>query len=639
MAFNNNISDISEEFPNPTLIEDGRSLERRFSTKIIVKGVKVLGNNNTALNSWVQKLEKQIDETNDDYDFEAYPFQIRVVAGSDVNELEALYMSNEPQKFEVNFFLNGDDNGKSFVKFGSEFRTRFLKLKDFGSGKNPIKINGYNDLNFLKALKDGCFTDTNSTSLFTRLVHLSQLVSIVMSPVYDLVNNLKGLNILSMAETYFESIITELVVQVESTINEANDDPENPMNQILFFNQAESFLEDFKKQYFDTYFGNLILSDTNLEYLNDCLQYYFKDNLFMKYWDAKNKFDEALINSLTNTDNLDATVIGFIEDFKKNKEQLTDMALGGAIMGSACFTIGTIYQIIYDIVNTIVQLVKYSLAFLQYLGGEVLEALQSVEEEDNSHPYDVNIISSFFPSFDVNKFLSEDLKPLVYGLRDLVLNILDNFIINASEYGTMAGNFMHHIAQKSISGVLKLIFKPYDQNASFLDRLWWVVTSYFNIGTILGPIIVDLILLICSGGTLGVVSATAKFGKIAKVDKLFRFAKESAEGLQNLKLFTTLDKMIPAKLRALISKLLDDLWAAIGSAWDAVKSIIERGKSYITIAYNELKNTDGLPSLDSILKTIDNFYDGASLINFVISLYLILFGGEINEEGNLVIAE
>jgi hypothetical protein len=260
----------------------------------------------------------------------------------------------------------------------------------------------------------------------------------------------------------------------------------------------------------------------------------YKDSRTVQFSEAKERFEKALFADLTSSDNISSTLKKFIEDAKKNKQSLKDLAIGGATVGSSAFIIGTVYQIIYDIINAFVTIVKYIVYGVQVAVTKVYSA---ITEDTTLEPViDKSVLTRFITEFDLSEFLTEDIPNMIEGLYEFATHLIDDFIKNAEKYGQMVGYYIREIVSGSVSGSMSLFFTPYDANASLSDRIVWSITQWFNMGTLLGPIIVDIVLLFCSGGTTGVISAASKFGKIDKIADVLKFTKYSEEVLEKFKI-------------------------------------------------------------------------------------------------------
>jgi hypothetical protein len=86
---------------------------------------------------------------------------------------------------------------------------------------------------------------------------------------------------------------------------------------------------------------------------------------------------------------------------------------------------------------------------------------------------------------------------------------------------------------------------------------------------------------------------------------------------------------VPKKLKDLIIKLFQKIWDATGAFIEKFKALIEK-------AYKAAGNTE-LPSFDKITEKLDNLYDSAEGINFVIAICLMFFGGAVNSDGEFTI--
>lgn len=362
-------------------------------------------------------------------------------------------------------------------------------------------------------------------------------------------------------------------------------------------------------------------SQDSQEWISTIIKKY-QDSRIVQYCEAKQRFEKVFYSELVNAKNISGVLKDIIDDYKKHEQEITELVVIGATAGTSAFVIGTIYQIFYDIISAFVTLIQYA-----YYGavGLATYAYNAVAGESKEPAIDYAAITQFFTSFDLEGFLTNDLPELADGVIQLCYDVLDDFINNAEKYGTLVANYVTDACGGVLSGTMSLFLQPYDSNASLPSRVWWGVTQWFNLGALLGPVIVDVILFFCSGGTGGVVSATTKLGKLEKVGDALRYTKKAMTLIEDIPAFANIIKKIPTRIKTLIIKIFQQLWDATGAFADKFKDLI--------IQAYKAANNSALPSMEEIALRIDDAYDTAEGINFFIAICLMFFGGSINEEG------
>ena len=330
---------------------------------------------------------------------------------------------------------------------------------------------------------------------------------------------------------------------------------------INFFESMASYLPsiDFLLDFFWESFDAMIA--TNQE-VHDFLR---------KLFHAKNRFEKAMYKS------------GGTEIYNqlfgpKGKQMLDDsgkhieLMIGGGLFGTIPFLFGTIYQIIYDIVNLITNLCWYA-----YWG--TAGALSWLFKPDETKKKDMvkadeSLLEMFTFNFDLNE-LPQTLSKIFGKMASLIKLALDNFIENAKEYGKTAGKIMGELITTMASGTLSLMTSGYPKKPTLWNRFTYIIKQWFSIGCILGPILVDIILLFCSGGVSGIFSAASKLGKLDKVGDVmkygFRFYTKTKKIIASSGFYKKFDALIPKALKDLLQNLLEQLWAITSSLPDFFK--------------------------------------------------------------------
>jgi hypothetical protein len=255
---------------------------------------------------------------------------------------------------------------------------------------------------------------------------------------------------------------------------------------------------------------------------------------------------------------------------KLANSRVLKFAAAGAVVGSVAFTVGTVYQIIYDIVDAFVQIIKYTGAGIGYLYGAARDTLTAAATEPEAAlaPASDETVLSLFSGFDVEAFLTTDLPMLIADLRTTALGIVDDFIENAHRYGEAAAEFLTRVLGQGAETTLSVLFDAYEASASVLDRMLYAVKQWFSLGTMLGPMIDDIVLMFCWGGASGVASAAAKLGKLDEIGDALAFTRRAAGAIEHLPVYERVVGLInrSPRLRTTIARLFEALWNAAG-AW------------------------------------------------------------------------
>jgi hypothetical protein len=352
---------------------------------------------------------------------------------------------------------------------------------------------------------------------------------------------------------------------------------------------------------------------------------------------AKREFEEQIYYTVASPENLKKIAGGMFEDLSKHSEELIVLAIAAPTIGLSYFILGTVWQIIYDIVSAIVMIAQLG----YYAVGGIYSYLTApeVNTEDWAN-MDEETMNSLFPSFDEEartKFINEDLPKIIEDIRAFTRPLMADFIHQPRYYGQMVGDFIaENILANTVDGAFWLLTTPYPKNEGFFSKLWWVIKQYFNLGAMLGPIIVDIVLLFCSGGASGVFSGAAKLGKVDKVSDILRYTQRSVDAIKSASRYTQIIEMIPLRLRTKIFELFERLWM-----W--VADIVEVIKDVFKFVNNKLPEAKRLPTenIDELARLFDKWNDRLQIAGLVAALGLLFFGPttQINEEGKVALSE
>ncbi|GAA6142504.1 hypothetical protein [Hydrogenophaga sp. 5NK40-0174] len=316
--------------------------------------------------------------------------------------------------------------------------------------------------------------------------------------------------------------------------------------------------------------------------------------------------------------------------FNCNQQQIGDLAVGGAVVGGTAFVVGTVYGIIYDIVSTFVMIIKYSFAGIKWVFKQGLNAASSAMAPQDMAPVSDETVQSWFPSFDLKTFFQQDLPEMCKLLVDLARKVIDDFKLHAAEYGQLVGQYMGKAMGGALQGTLKLMFDAYDASASLLERVWYVIKQWFRIGSVLGPLVVDIILMFCTAGTGTVLSAAAKLSKVEKLGDAMRFLKLSRKAVESLGVYKRMATMIPQRLVKLVQTVIQKVWNAVGAVKDQVSDALR-------LAFGSKVDAPDGDDVRWLLELVDVWYQRCSTLNFFIAVILLITGGStVDQKGQVV---
>lgn len=419
-------------------------------------------------------------------------------------------------------------------------------------------------------------------------------------------------------EESLEYYSTGLIETIKEKILDENSTP-------LVFDHRELFSKvQTKFSFLFDYLGNEI---EEVPFLVRQSAEWLQDSYIVQLSDAKRSFEMSLAKEVVNLDSLGETFRALLKDTADHLEEFGALAIIGSTIGGAVFIVGTIFQIVYDIFNAFITIIKYAYYGAKYAISATADLLKKGEQP----AVDSNVLASLISAFDLQSFLTNDLPEIFWGTLEFAKSIADDFITNAHQYGKTTGEYINLMFQNSVSGVTSMLFDAYDHSASVAQKIWWSIKQWFNLGTMFGPIIVDIALLFCSGGVSGVVSAAAKLGKVDKIADVMRFTKVAGSTIEGLAAYRQIVSRIPTRLSEIIYKLFQQLWDAAGGALDKIKDAMRK-------AYEMVSDKSELPEFEEIAESVQSLYDKAEGVNFFIAIILMVFGGSINEKGEFALS-
>lgn len=546
------------------------------------------------------------------------------------------YWSKEiaPDDGEICLFvrlIEGSSPAETVFSIGKGLRESFADyLGDDGSAAIRDGLTDFISAEFNRDIKELIESGKLVADTWQRSEGILRFLSYfetLITPVIEILDNLpKGLDFGAVEETLRNSFQNVLISETAKLLKSDKEE------ELKFSDHADVLYERITGQ-FSWFLNALPAHDLAAAFFIEQVKLRYADSRMLQMVVANEKFKIAIGTSLLSKDNLSDMLRGNAEAAMKNQQQIGDVAIGGAIVGSTAFVIGTIYQIIFDIVNAFVQIIKYSFKGLNYAYQQASDYLTAEPLDESLAEADPLILGEIFPPIDIEEFLTVTVPEIFSGVVEFASGVIDDFLVNAEKYGKLVGDYLASAMGKTVETALHLFLEKYNPNASILERIWYVIKQWFNAGALLGPILVDIALLFCSGGLAGPVSAATKIAKIDKLSDVFRFAKVGSKALGKFTHLNTIIKKIPPRLVKVVDRLLEQLWQVVGPALNQVKE-------WMVLAHKSLKGQKELPDLKALSEMVDNWYSRCSTLNFLIAIVLLFTGqSEVNSKGQITLAK
>jgi hypothetical protein len=463
------------------------------------------------------------------------------------------------------------------------------------------------------------------------LLQLFGFANAELQPIAQLLASLAGdSDADSATDTFFGQFESLLVARVREVLALGSGEG----GAVSFVEASSRFLDDLRAE-FSWFFDYLPQTAAGEAALVEQVLAKLANSRVLKFAAARDAFLASLTGSLLDTESLGSVFSANLAALQARQRQIFDIAAAGAVVGSVAFTVGTVYQIIYDIIDAFVQIIRYAGAGIGYLYGAAKDALiaSATEPDEALAPASNETVLSLFSGFDVEAFLTTDLPMLIADLRTTALGIVDDFIENAERYGEAVAEFLTRVLGQGAETTLNVLFDAYDESASALDRMLYAVKQWFSLGTMLGPMIVDIVLMFCSGGSSGVVSAATKLGKLDAVGDALAFTRRAAGAIERLPVYDRVVSFVnrTPRLRTTIARLFEALWNAVGAVADRVKQLL-------AVLYKAPE--PDWPPLEDVAVMVDTWYDRCSTVNFFAGILVMLSGSaDVDTDGNLVLAD
>ena len=368
------------------------------------------------------------------------------------------------------------------------------------------------------------------------------------------------------------------------------------------------------------------------------LQNNYESSRFVEQAAAILQFQLALADSVLSMKGVSTVVQQNAAAIRANQDQLRDLALAAGNVGGTAFLAGTTWGVLYDLGDTLVTLVYYSFVGMRWVFHQQKAALElAFGAVESLGPPDVatdalaadETVAAWFPPIDLEALLTEELPALYRQVKAMCLALRDDFIANAAEWGRMAGEYLVTLAGEGVNAALAAALDPYPADAGVMARIWYTVQQWFYVGSVLGPILVDIVLTFCTGGAEGVVSAALKLGKFGDLKTFFRVGETGTDAVRKLALFAYVERLVPdhlGQIAGVLRRILEQAWHAVGPLTDQLLGIV-----------GDLKASLPAVDLEWWASAIDQLYNWASSLNLLVGTFLLISGtAETDKHGNLV---
>ncbi len=475
-------------------------------------------------------------------------------------------------------------------------------------------------------------------------------------------NELAGYMKLIAASNSFTSCAAYLLETVQAKgllFNSLEDIVQNVFNEIdldslfnsikgVVLNKSEPTARQFLEKgqatlaEMESLFGKVVSYLPAMDFLFEFFWKQFNKNLEMhqqtyeflkRFSKAKSEFDQAM--SVSAGETIYKEVMGPTGDkILGDAARHAELLVGGGLFGTIPFLVGTIYQIIYDIINLVINLCWYAF----WAASGIVQWMFAKKEtpEKEMIAADESLLSLFTMDFDLEK-IPGMLVDFSKEMSKMLSAAIESFIAHAAEYGEKVGKMLGSGIVSIGSGVLSLITSGYPKKPTLWNRFVYIVRQWFNIGCILGPLMVDIILMFCSGGISGIFSGAAKLGKLDKVGDAFRFFYKTKELIESLTFFEKMKGLVHPRLIQIGEKIVRQLWSITRSLQSQMKALLHAANEALGLTSKPLAKTE----IDAIARKIDLFYDIASVVDLFAALLYFLIGGKeanVNPKGKVVSA-
>ena len=116
----------------------------------------------------------------------------------------------------------------------------------------------------------------------------------------------------------------------------------------------------------------------------------------------KQNFESAFYKELSGSSKVSSALEQFLDSMKEHEEELEYLAGVSVFAGGAAFLAGTVFQIVYDFINTVISLLSFAGNALWYVGDKAYTAIAGTDEPRLS--VDVSILKELIQEIDLEKF-------------------------------------------------------------------------------------------------------------------------------------------------------------------------------------------------------------------------------------------
>jgi hypothetical protein len=359
------------------------------------------------------------------------------------------------------------------------------------------------------------------------------------------------------------------------------------------------------------------------------------DSDAIKFVVALQKFEAAYYGRLLSIESLSDVVRDNFQGVLDNQQRVFDQLSAGAFLMPAAFAAGTVYQIVYDILNVFYMVIKYSFHGLAHFFERAVESVTSSEEKYEGPSASSSAIEELFAGFDVADaaaFLEDDAPELLVALQGIVSELISKFSENATSYGEAAADYTADLLGKTASTGIDLLYEPYDPEATLLERAWNVAKQSFRLGTIFGPLTVDLALMFGTGGASTPITAVVKLGKIDDIADAMRFATRAPRVLANTKAAKAVKAIIDNDKYKSFSVTAQRIVSRLAAA-------VQGPRERILDAIESLQTAGKLPTTfdkDEMARALELAYETCSTVDLFVSVFLMMSStSKINTDGTI----
>ncbi|MEO0728406.1 MAG: hypothetical protein AAFZ63_27920 [Bacteroidota bacterium] len=580
------------------------------------------------------------------------PITNKVFVTSEVAEFERLAEEHRPAKDQVITLIHNPGHSAIAVSNQRDYRCRIIAGDDFVGVMQKV-VERSNTKSFSYGLDD-----------LLGYGYLAQLNQIIREGTLDIQGLQEGIGFLKLNAVWNSyGACTNFLYDKLSSTGLIFDSVESLIDKVVSEAKFDQLFQDIatqvlqKKEPEALFFGqqaqakldelhhilNLVLSYLpDLDFLLDLFWERFNALLqnskqfydfLVRFAKAKTTFDQTFYQAL-GTEGFNQLFGSQGKKLMDSSDKFVELMIGGGLFGAVPFLIGTLYQIIYDLVMLVINLCWYAYWSASGVVAWLFKPDQTASEQEERIAADKSVLDMFTFGFNLDDIPGQLTKISGY-LIGLLKDAVDSFIDHAAEYGKTVGGIVASGTIIIANGALSLITSGYPPKPTLWNRIWYITKQWFNIGCLLGPIIVDIVLLFCSGGVSGIFSGATKLSKLDKVGDGFRFFYKTKAFLEKASFVKQFQKRIPGELITLLQRLLSQLASITRSIKDQIRALLRAANG----AFGKSKKAWDDVEIEQLARKLDQWYDIAGVVDLFAAIAYFFIGGtdaQINEQGKVV---